>query len=937
MKRLFAFLCLLVLCMVPVTAQANDSELYSDGNVQKLFTFENGLLSTSSKAIAQSADGYIWIGGYGGVVRYDGKNFEPWEQGRLANISDLFCDSEGGFWAASSDQGLFRYENGSFVQVPGVKEGTRWDVECIGEDNEGTIWFGTENGIGCFRDETAQMLSIPELSGCFVRHITFASDGRLLLVARDGNVFSYDGETCEKIDLGENNGNIRSIEPDAASDGFYLGTMGSDILKCSAGFEEQEIISAGGLNCLNDLYSKENGVLWICADNGIAVLEDGELRIQRMQVDNSVDLMIEDSEGSMWFVSSRQGVLEVCRGRFENISQIAGLDTLVVNAVHMKDGRLFIGHDDGLIILDADTYEILSLPEFKELESVRIRCIYEDADGSLWICTKGKGALCYQSDGTWKSYTSKEYPEIGSDNFRCIVPAGDKLLAGTDAGAYLIDGDKVENVLNDPSVLTSRVLTAFVDEDGTTYLGTDGYGLYIVKDGEVEKVVNSDTGLTSNVIMRFLKSPEYGIWMVTGNALTLLDPDGNVTTVEDFPSSNILDFILLDNGYVWILTGVGIVETRQEDLLSEEGLAYTMFGHRDGLPFEATANAYQYLDEEHGLLYICGSGGVFTLHTENEDAAAQHFQLSVDSVDQDGERAYISEGQEITVGAETRRIGINAHVLTYTPENPQVFFYLEGFEKEKTVRKLSDLTPISYTNLSGGDYVFHYGIQDPGTGETLQELTLPFTKVSKWYERTGMRILLSALGLLLLTLLVFAIVKRRAHKLQRQLRMQYEQEEKEHLQEMAYKDYLTGLYNRNFLEFWDADVLPGVEFPLQFISVDVNNLKKINDNYGHKQGDQLLLTMTALLRRYFAGETDSLIRMGGDEFLVIVPGISQDEARRRMEDLRKEASRLSIEEYPVTFAYGICEMQEDSFDFEEGLRQSDMEMLKDKARYHGRI
>ena len=52
--------------------------------------------------------------------------------------------------------------------MPGVKEGNRWDVECIEEDNEGTIWFGTENGIGCLRDEKAQILQIPALSGCFV-------------------------------------------------------------------------------------------------------------------------------------------------------------------------------------------------------------------------------------------------------------------------------------------------------------------------------------------------------------------------------------------------------------------------------------------------------------------------------------------------------------------------------------------------------------------------------------------------------------------------------------------------------------------------------------------------------------------------------------------------------------------------------------------------
>ena len=154
---------------------------------------------------------------------------------------------------------------------------------------------------------------------------------------------------------------------------------------------------------------------------------------------------------------------------------------------------------------------------------------------------------------------------------------------------------------------------------------------------------------------------------------------------------------------------------------------------------------------------------------------------------------------------------------------------------------------------------------------------------------------------------------------------------------MAFRDYLTGLYNRNYLERWlDRQMQPQAAWPVTFISLDVNDLKKLNDEYGHKAGDSLLVTLSELLKRHFGQKGCSIIRNGGDEFLVLCSGMDKDTAYRMVEGLRAEARTRHIENVPVTFGTGFCTMDKENFDFEEGLRQSDLNMFADKANYHAR-
>ena len=160
--------------------------------------------------------------------------------------------------------------------------------------------------------------------------------------------------------------------------------------------------------------------------------------------------------------------------------------------------------------------------------------------------------------------------------------------------------------------------------------------------------------------------------------------------------------------------------------------------------------------------------------------------------------------------------------------------------------------------------------------------------------------------------------------------------EKLHLKRIAYQDFLTDLYNRNYLDVWNSQQPKDGDYPVCYVSIDMNNLKKINDRYGHKHGDQLLCEMAGLLKRNFSGDQYTLLRIGGDEFLILGRGVDAETMRARLDHMTAEGQSIHVDGLPVTFAYGLWVQNHGEFNFEEGLRKSDLDMLKAKSLFHGR-
>jgi len=934
MKRLLAVTLIFLSLVIAYAASASAAEkdLYIDGNVQKIFTSEDGLLSTSTQAVAQTSEGFIWIGGYGGLVRYDGKRFKTFAYKRITRISDLEAGEDGVLWVATSDKGLFRYVDNDFQPIPFENGEAAGGVSCLAFAPDGRLVLGLESGLGAVEEGYIHRLDIPELSAERIDCLMCPDGKRMFCITGSGRLCAWDGHEVRWASV-DGDYALRSVCLNPADGTWLAGTSGNEVLVFDSDLSQVDLLTMDGLSCINDLHCDAGGVLWLCADNGIAIYVHGRIRMQNLLMDNSVDQMLVDREGNYWFASSRQGVLEVSRSKFGDVSQSAGLDSMVVNAIQRIGDTMFIGHDTGLVTLDVADFTPTAVEPLAGLAGVRVRALLADG-GSLWIGTMKKGLMRYTPEGDLVSYTSREYPALLSDNIRSITPVRGGVLIGTDKGAYRVTEDGVESVLDDPGALAFRILCAAQFGD-TVYLGSDGNGFYLVRDGKIVRHITTDDGLSSDVIMKEYRSEAYdGLWLVTGNDIDFLHDDGSITAITSFPSTNNLDLLAMANGDAWVFTGTGIYQTTEDSLLHDDAPRYLPYRHVDGLPYEVTPNSYQCLTD--GLLYVCGSGGVFSLQTDFSGTEAGEYQLVIDGVNADGQPLYVHPGSPCILDSDVRRIDINAYVLTFQTGNPFVFYRLEGFDTEETLDQLSNIGDISYTNLSGGTYTFHFGIRDYKTDAVLREITFPIVKRYAWYEDPRVRLGAILLGALLLALITLLIIRARSRRITRQLQKEYEQKEKTRLQEIAYKDYLTGLYNRNYLEVWNKKTPSDGEWPVTFVSIDLNNLKVVNDIHGHADGDRLLCALADLLKKHFADACYTVVRTGGDEFLVLARGVGGEQVRQKLEQLTLDASTVEVNGMPVTFEYGLCEQQKGQFNFDDGLRFSDLKLLESKNRFHGR-
>lgn len=155
-------------------------------------------------------------------------------------------------------------------------------------------------------------------------------------------------------------------------------------------------------------------------------------------------------------------------------------------------------------------------------------------------------------------------------------------------------------------------------------------------------------------------------------------------------------------------------------------------------------------------------------------------------------------------------------------------------------------------------------------------------------------------------------------------------------------DGMTGIYNRSFgLSFLDQQIKivkrDGTDLTISYL--DINDLKNVNDCYGHRAGDQLIITACNILKENLR-ESDVLCRMGGDEFLMILPNCSLGQADlviNRVNSQIESFNRKSLLPYKLSISIGVATFCRDTdMDIEELIHEADTNMYDHKRRDKGK-
>ena len=759
-----------IFCKSAATAQgggyAVTKQFSGMGYTSKIYDATNGLPTSDANYILGAKNGYVWIGGYSGIIRYDGNNFErlPTTNG-LTSSRAFFEDSKGRIWVGTNDNGVVVINGQEFRQYT-YKDGLpSSSIRNFAEDKDGNVFIATATGLAFVKENgLLYQLSHPQLNTERILKLDSDSSGKIYGQTTNGIVFSIKNRNISELYTSDDleMPKISSILADPINDGkVYFCCEGGIVYYGDFGKKSSELlkIDIAPLKTVQWI-SYDCFRVWICSRTQIAYLDqDNSLNlVANLPMNGSIEMLTSDYQGNIWACSSTQGVMKIVANNFVNITEEAKLPKKTVNTTCLHNDLLYIGTESGLRIIDKNMQAINnSLTEY--VADSRIRCIVEDNNNNIWVgtFTNDKGLVCQSPDGKITAFTTKE--GIADNKIRALKVAKDNsLLCGTNDGFSIIKNQKVIKTVGKNEIIkNSVILTVEESEDGNIYLGTDGDGIYIISDSVIQRY-GRDDGLTSDVVMRIKEDKKNGVvWLVTSNSIQYMK-GGRVKNITSFPYNNNYDLYLNEKNDMWVLASSGIYTVKAEDLLSDSVSDYKLYTVANGLPSSVTSNSYSALDE-NGNLYIACREGVSCVNINHYMEQKIQIKTDLNSV-YCGNKKIIPNGNgSFIIPASDERIKITASVMDYSMANPPVRVFLEGAKDEGITVNRNELSALEYTNLSYGYYTFHIQVLSQNKNDILLDNSFSIIKRFRLTELMEFRFIIIVLLILAAGFIVWRVMK----------------------------------------------------------------------------------------------------------------------------------------------------------------------------------
>ena len=490
------------LALAPIKSYAVDFGSEYTGNI---YDTDSGLASVEINAIAQTKDGYMWVGSFSGLYRYDGYRFRSFAiDERIKNVMVLFVDSKGRLWIGTNDSGVGCYDvDTGEIEFFNTERGLASDaIRAICEDSEGNIYVATIKQL-CEIDQNGNIEVFTAKSFYGVSKLSSSGD-TVAGVRSDGSLMIFKGKKIIYVLAGnytdiakEEEGNYIIGNSSNLTGRLYIKEGMTDIMSKHL---------TGKLSYFNDiLYSKTFKGYFIACENGLGFVSDTGVVTDLSTSDfntSIVDIFV-DYQNNVWFASNKQGIKKFSWNPFEDIYAKANLENEVVNSVLVKDGVLYAGTGTGLKTIDLKTFYSVPIPHPEVLRDVRIRCVMADRNNNIWFSTYGPaGLVVMHPDKSITSYTRK-YDGTEGEKYRSTYELSDgTIVALSSTSVNFIRDERIFRKLGEDDGITTQVLCIYEDADGTIYAGSDGGGIFVIKNYRVVDTIGPEDGLKSQVVMK---------------------------------------------------------------------------------------------------------------------------------------------------------------------------------------------------------------------------------------------------------------------------------------------------------------------------------------------------------------------------------------------------------------------------------------------------
>ncbi|AEY02334.1 putative periplasmic ligand-binding sensor protein [Oceanimonas sp. GK1] len=922
--RLLLLVCLL-LAWPLAAADSPLRDYYQDS-----WNTRNGLPHNSINSMAQTPEGYLWFATWEGVSRYNGRGFHTFVRGKQTGLPDsgirgLTPDGDG-LLVVGARGGFSRYQYPQWQpqsSLPAM-------VNHVLRDRQGRLWFATEGDGLYMRDPQGtqhHFSSAQGLPGLAVYRLLQTADGQVWAGTSQGlAVISADNG----ITVNEHIPAVPVLALLQTQQGQLLvgsgqGLYGSD---GNGGFAPLHPQLAD--EAISSLLEDNRGDLWVgTTDRGLARLS--ELGLERMGMaqglpDNRVLSLLQDTEGNLW-VGTNGGLLRLRDAPFTSFTQEQGLSGNYVRSVLADEaGRIWVGSSNGLSVIDADGARPVPvrLPDGKTPSILSLA----RQGNILWLGTYTHGLIALEPGREPRIIDRRQ--GLSADEVRAILPARDgSLWVGTAEGLSRLQQGRVFTYGKRDGLPGEFVMALHQAENGDIWVGT-GVGAAIMGGGDPAHIRALDLHRQENAEYAFGFYQQRGtdaVWIATDRGLLRYryrdDSLSMVGRPHGLPIEKMFQPVADEQGGIWLTTNRGILrldlaEAHRVADGEQDTIPFDVFGEGDGMA-SSQANGGSgpaATLAPDGSLWIATAVGVARVQPKRL-ASLVHNNLPVvlENIRVNG--MPVLPGRPLALPAGSDRIQIEFAGLGYVmPERIRYRTRLEGFDKQWVERGGQNLA--EYTNLAPGNYRLQVAASYPYSPWSNREAGLSFSIAPFFWQRPAFWGVAGGAGLLLLWGLFqlrLRMLKRNASTLRRLVeeKTQALQQQTQAFERQAREDQLTGLANRRAFDDWLADAYGRFEqggHGLCLAVVDIDHFKRVNDQWSHGVGDEAIKAVAGVLRAQIRSQ-DSVARWGGEEFTLLFPDTSLQDATRICERIREAVAGLDCSSIAaglsLTVSLGLAE------------------------------
>ncbi len=690
----------------------------------RVWTMKDGMTQGAVRAIAQTTDGYLWVGTSEGLARFDGTSFTLFTPTSVPQLKEvvitaLQASQDGTLWIATLG-GLTLFRDGRFENSGLFAALDSTPIRAFARGKDGGIWAATGAGLIGLGAEgiSGQYTAREGMPGKGALAALQMGDGSILAgtakgvyILRNGRATPHPNEILQRaIVTGfarDDGGNIWMITPDAGvlclrPDGKVVALTEKDGLPT---------------NRLTTVCCDNSGAVWFGGYGGnIARLYGGQISSLRTREGFSSEIihsLFSDREGNLWAGTSTACLHRYVDGAFVTIpSGVTDAEQMVWCVANDPTLGPVIGTEAG-DLLRWDGKRFVPHPVIrKRLEGAPLAYL-RDRKGKLWVGTTG--GLTTFDHGKSEHFPTGSVLALREDREGSVwVGTSKGLFEFCETGPRPISGLKGMPPVGIRAVVESRM--------GGYWIATNGGGLIRLKTdssgtvsgcGSGYTAYTTGEGLGSNWVVSILEDAEGIVWATTPGAGLNVVRDGKVRRLgldDGLPDQSFLNLAEDDSGYLWCSSNRGIYRIRKADLVArldggKARVPWTPFGIDDGMASSECNGGFQsaILRTRDGQLWFPTTAGVAVVHPGNlhmsdepPPIVLQEMSIEREDVDPRGGASVVHRKGEL----EFHYAGL----FLSAPERVRYRFRLEGFDQEWVeagVRRTA-----YYTNIPPGVYTF---------------------------------------------------------------------------------------------------------------------------------------------------------------------------------------------------------------------------------------